>query len=89
MAFSVSIVSFLLTYSTINKHSIEASANADMLQHIKRFDALLIIPQQPQNQELLSALNYNSRELSADKAVDLLSAFKYYSQRLSARPCSI
>jgi hypothetical protein len=89
MPFSVSIVSFLLTYSTINKHSFEASANADMLQHIKRFDALLIIPQQPHNQELLSASNNNSRALSADKAVDLSSAFKYYGQRLSARSCSI
>jgi hypothetical protein len=89
MPFSVSIVSFLLTYSTINKHSFEASANADMLQHIKRFDASLIIPQQPHNQELLSASNNNSRALPADKAVDLSSAFKYYGQRLSARSCSI
>ena len=50
----------MLIYSTISKHSIEApakaSANADMLQHIKRFDALLVILQQTYDQELLSAL---------------------------------
>lgn len=77
----VSIISFLLAYSKINNNAAQAldidSVNADILQHIKRLDALVVILEQQGNQERLSALSYKSSASSADKSVNLLSELKY------------
>lgn len=79
--YSVSIVSFLLAYSKMNRRSVETPeverASADMLQHIKRLDALVLILEQQDNQERLSALTYKSGTSSSYKSINLLSELKH------------